>query len=155
MVDLLSDEFEFYIITSDRDYGASKPYKGVKLDQWCSVGKAQVFYASDAILLIAGKDVGEKTKLENLGKENNFSNPITPNNPQILADRILELIENESLRLQLGSAMRTRIENVFAIDKIAEVYKRAYELIISGHNEQIGLINPDLFGKTGNELCAD
>jgi len=46
MVDLLSDEFEFYIITSDRDYGASEPYKDVKLDQWCTVGKAHVFYAS-------------------------------------------------------------------------------------------------------------
>ena len=50
MVELLSDEFEFHIITSDLDFGAGEPYKEVKLDQWNRVGKAQVFYTSAATL---------------------------------------------------------------------------------------------------------
>ncbi|MDD5112519.1 MAG: glycosyltransferase [Methylobacter sp.] len=52
MVDLLSDEFVFYIITAGHDYGASKPYHEIKLDKWHRVGKAHVFYASDAMLLL-------------------------------------------------------------------------------------------------------
>lgn len=52
MVDLLSDEFVFYIITAGHDYGASKPYHEIKLDKWHRVGKAHVFYASDAMLVL-------------------------------------------------------------------------------------------------------
>ena len=50
MVELLSDEFDFYIITSDHDCGASEPYQSVKLDQWNIVGNAQVFYVSNTTL---------------------------------------------------------------------------------------------------------
>jgi glycosyltransferase involved in cell wall biosynthesis len=61
-----------------------------------------------------------------------------------LTDRLLELIEDETLRLRLGAAMHERIESVFAIDRIAAVYEQAYELILSGRREQIGEINPPL-----------
>jgi len=50
MVDLLSDEFDFYIITSDRDYGAKNPYSDVNIDEWNTVGNAKVFYASEKYL---------------------------------------------------------------------------------------------------------
>jgi glycosyltransferase involved in cell wall biosynthesis len=46
MVDRLGDEFEFKIITMDRDYGDTEPYPDVKLDGWNRVGKADVFYMS-------------------------------------------------------------------------------------------------------------
>jgi glycosyltransferase involved in cell wall biosynthesis len=65
-----------------------------------------------------------------------------------LADRLLELIEDETLRLRQGAAMRERIESVFAIDRIAAVYEEAYELILSGRREQIGHINPALFNRS-------
>jgi glycosyltransferase involved in cell wall biosynthesis len=64
-----------------------------------------------------------------------------------LADRLLELIQDETLRLRLGVAMRERIESVFAIDRIAAVYEQAYELILSGRREQIGHINLALFNR--------
>ena len=50
MVDLLSDEFDFLIITSDRDYGAKNPYSDVNIDEWNTVGNARVFYASEKYL---------------------------------------------------------------------------------------------------------
>jgi glycosyltransferase involved in cell wall biosynthesis len=69
-----------------------------------------------------------------------------------LADRLLELIEDETLRLRLGAAMRERIESVFAIDRIAAVYEQAYQLILSGRREQIGqIINPALFTEANQQ----
>jgi len=41
MVDRLGDEFEFRIITMDRDLGDVKPYENVKVDSWNAVGKEQ------------------------------------------------------------------------------------------------------------------
>ncbi|NCB25252.1 MAG: glycosyltransferase [Bacteroidia bacterium] len=46
MVDQLGDDFEFRIITRDRDMLDTSPYESVSVDQWNSVGKASVFYAS-------------------------------------------------------------------------------------------------------------
>jgi len=46
MVDRLGDEFQFKIITADRDFDDMKPYPGIKLDGWNRVGKADVFYMS-------------------------------------------------------------------------------------------------------------
>jgi glycosyltransferase involved in cell wall biosynthesis len=44
MVDTLSDEFEFWIVTRDRDLGDAMPYPGVLRGQWNKVGPAYVFY---------------------------------------------------------------------------------------------------------------
>ncbi len=44
MVESLSDDFRFYIVTRDRDLGASTPYTSVNIGKWNTVGKAQVFY---------------------------------------------------------------------------------------------------------------
>lgn len=46
MVDQLSDELDFRIITSDRDVLDGTAYPGVTVDGWNQVGKAQVYYAS-------------------------------------------------------------------------------------------------------------
>jgi glycosyltransferase involved in cell wall biosynthesis len=70
---------------------------------------------------------------------------IPPGNRSALADRLLELIGDEALRLRLGAAMRRRIETIFAIDRVAATYEHAYELILSGRREQVGAINPALF----------
>ncbi len=47
LVELLGDEFAFYVFTRDRDSTDAKPYAGVPLDRWVSVGRAQVLYTSD------------------------------------------------------------------------------------------------------------
>ena len=46
LVESLGDEFDFRIITSDRDLGEKKPYSSVKINEFNEVGKAKVFYAS-------------------------------------------------------------------------------------------------------------
>lgn len=46
MVDRLGDEFEFKIVTSDRDSKDTKPYPGITVDDWNNVGKGKVFYIS-------------------------------------------------------------------------------------------------------------
>lgn len=46
LVDQLGHELKFYIVTSDRDLGDQYPYPGIKLNEWCSIGNAEVFYLS-------------------------------------------------------------------------------------------------------------
>ena len=43
-VDHLCDEFEFKIVTRDRDVGDDKPYSDIKINQWQQVGNAMVYY---------------------------------------------------------------------------------------------------------------
>lgn len=57
MVEHLSDECEFYIVTRDRDINDDKPYATVRVDEWNTVGAARVFYASPLIKSI-GKIFG-------------------------------------------------------------------------------------------------
>lgn len=44
MVERLSDTFEFWIVASDRDLGATSPYAGVRYGEWIPTGKALVQY---------------------------------------------------------------------------------------------------------------
>jgi glycosyltransferase involved in cell wall biosynthesis len=46
VVEALGDEFEFRIVTSDRDLLDQVPYPGISADTWSQVGKAWVYYAS-------------------------------------------------------------------------------------------------------------
>lgn len=46
MVDRLGDEFQFKIVTSDRDFDDTESYSEIKVDGWNRVGKAEVFYMS-------------------------------------------------------------------------------------------------------------
>jgi len=82
---------------------------------------------------------------------------VPPDDRQALSDRLLELIEDESLRIRVGAAMRARIEGLFAIDRVAATYEQAYELMLSGRCEQIGQINSALFDEheTRRPACAE
>jgi hypothetical protein len=46
MVEALGDEFEFRIVTSDRDSLDVAPYYGITSDAWMCVHKAWVYYVS-------------------------------------------------------------------------------------------------------------
>jgi len=46
VVEALGDEFEFRIVTSDRDLLDEVPYPGITTDTWIQMGKAWVYYAS-------------------------------------------------------------------------------------------------------------
>lgn len=43
-VDHLCDEYEFWIVTRDRDSGEDKSYADINLNQWQQVGNAKVYY---------------------------------------------------------------------------------------------------------------
>ena len=49
LVSHLGDEFNFYIITSDRDLGDEQPYPSIKLNQWNTQDNASVYYLNKAI----------------------------------------------------------------------------------------------------------
>ena len=42
LVEYLGDEFQFKVITRDRDFGDSKPYAGVEINKWQKVGRTEV-----------------------------------------------------------------------------------------------------------------
>jgi glycosyltransferase involved in cell wall biosynthesis len=46
MVDHLSDDFDFWIVTQDRDLGDTAPYPNIQPNQWQEVGGAMVYYLS-------------------------------------------------------------------------------------------------------------
>lgn len=52
MVEQISDDFEFWIITLDRDLGDSCSYQNTKLNEWVEVNGARVFYATSDRLTI-------------------------------------------------------------------------------------------------------
>lgn len=47
LVKALSEEYDFYIVTSNRDMGVNEPYKNVDTDQWNVSGAVKIFYSSD------------------------------------------------------------------------------------------------------------
>ena len=46
LIDHLADEFEFYIVTSDRDLGDQVPYENVLINDWIEKSKYHVIYLS-------------------------------------------------------------------------------------------------------------
>lgn len=51
LVASLGDDFDFYIITSDRDLGEKNAYSKILLNEWNLVGKAKVYYTKPNISL--------------------------------------------------------------------------------------------------------
>lgn len=54
MVERLSDDFVFRIVTLDRDLHDQHAYQNVEVDAWNTVGKAQVFYVSPSMRTLWG-----------------------------------------------------------------------------------------------------
>jgi glycosyltransferase involved in cell wall biosynthesis len=46
LIKCLGGEFDFKVITRDRDYGDSSPYQDIKINKWQVVGNANVLYLS-------------------------------------------------------------------------------------------------------------
>ena len=44
LTELLGDEIQFYIITSDRDLNENSPLEGLKYNEWVDQGKVKVRY---------------------------------------------------------------------------------------------------------------
>ncbi len=54
MVSQLGGEFDFLIVTKDRDLSDKVPYSNIMIDQWNIVGQAKVFYASPSTFSLLG-----------------------------------------------------------------------------------------------------
>lgn len=54
MVDRLSGDFKFRIVTGDRDLGDDRPFEGIQLNRWTRVGEADVLYASGGLQTATG-----------------------------------------------------------------------------------------------------
>lgn len=54
LVDWLGDEFEFYILTRDRDLGDETAYPDIQVNTWTQVRKAHVYYATPDKLTTSG-----------------------------------------------------------------------------------------------------
>ena len=51
IIKTLSNDFNFWIFTSDRDLGDSEPYKNIKRDSWINLGNSvSIWYASPEFL---------------------------------------------------------------------------------------------------------
>lgn len=46
MIENLSNKFEFYVLTADRDFKSKVQYENIKINDWNQVGVANVFYMS-------------------------------------------------------------------------------------------------------------
>jgi glycosyltransferase involved in cell wall biosynthesis len=44
IVEHLGDEFDIFIVTSDRDFGSQMPFPGIRTGQWVARGRAHVMY---------------------------------------------------------------------------------------------------------------
>ena len=49
LVDMLTGQIRFFVVTSDRDLGDATTYSDIEPDCWLQVGEAQVYYASPGI----------------------------------------------------------------------------------------------------------
>ena len=46
MIENMANEYQFYVLTGDRDFKSDEPYENIKINQWNRVGAAKVFYMS-------------------------------------------------------------------------------------------------------------
>jgi len=49
IVEMLGDDFSFYVVTSAKDLGELQRYEGIKLGEWVKVGKGHVFYTDSGL----------------------------------------------------------------------------------------------------------
>jgi glycosyltransferase involved in cell wall biosynthesis len=70
----LSEDVDFYLVTSNRDVGDKKPYKGINTNTWTAVGKVSVFYINGSYLKkSAFNEILEKVKPDTIYLNSLFS----------------------------------------------------------------------------------
>jgi len=70
----LGDQFNFKIVSRDRDLGDERPYSDIKTDAWQSLGKCEVYYCSpQALAFLAVREIIASTKHDVLYLNSCFS----------------------------------------------------------------------------------
>lgn len=90
MIENLGDQFEFYVLTADRDFKSEIPYENINVNEWNQVGSAKVFYMSPDKQTLSGfKKILNETEFDVLYL-NGFFSPIFTIKPLLLR-RFLQL----------------------------------------------------------------
>lgn len=76
-IEHLGDEFEFKIVTRDRDLGDDRPYRNIVPDQWQRVGHSDVFYLSPRSASLASIRHLVKQTPHQMLYLNSFFDPLT------------------------------------------------------------------------------
>lgn len=77
IVDQLSDQFEFSILTRDRDIADSTPYTEVVINSWTQLGKAMVYHASADFLSLGNIQRVIREVSPDIIYLNSFFSPLT------------------------------------------------------------------------------
>ena len=174
MVEQLGDNFNFKIITSDRDSGDSQAYWNINADTWNTVGKAQVYYCSPSRQTFKNiKELVNKTNHDILYLNSFFNNIYTiiplllrkfgfiPRKPLIIAPRgefspgALELKKvKKTLYINLVKSLNL-YKNV--VWQASSKYEREDIRSVMGENNTI-LIAPNIpapltLKNTNNSVC--
>lgn len=84
LIEALGGEFHFLVITRDRDLSDTQAYTGVRLNDWNTVGPAQVYYASPDTLTWRGlRQLLSRTRFDVLYL-NSFFSPVMTILPLVL-----------------------------------------------------------------------
>jgi glycosyltransferase involved in cell wall biosynthesis len=75
--DNLCEEFEFWIVTRDRDLGDKKPYTGIVSDVWQQVGNAMVYYLSPNACSLGGLNRLIRSTQHDVIYLNSYFEPLT------------------------------------------------------------------------------
>lgn len=149
-------ESELQELAASLDLGESVQFTGFSQDVPSELANADVFvlpsYAegnSNAILeamraglpIVATNVGGAAIQVGSAGAR--FL--VAPGARAALADRLLQLIDDDALRQRVGAAMRGRIEKSFTMERVATTYEQAFDLIVQGRAEQVCRLNPGLF----------
>ena len=97
LVENLNDEFDFYVLCSDRDYKEEKPYESIKVNKWNQVGNAKVYYMSPDKQTLKGFEEILNELEYDIVYLNGFFSPIFTIKPLIL--RKLGRIKNKKIIL--------------------------------------------------------
>ena len=130
MVSHFRGEFEFLIVTRDRDFLDTVPYDNVFIDQWNTVGQAKVFYASPATFSFLGVMRLLNETPHDLLYLNSFFSPVTTILPLII--RRLGLYGNKPVILaprgefSVGAlALKATKKKIYiAIIKMTGIYRQ-------------------------------
>lgn len=96
-VDHLGGEFDFKILTSDRDLGEDKPYPGIRSGQWQRVGGAMVYYLPPKSCTIRGISKVISDTSHDILYLNGFFDPVVT--MKILMGRMFRLLPDKPVIL--------------------------------------------------------
>jgi glycosyltransferase involved in cell wall biosynthesis len=117
LVETLGDDFEFKIVTRDRDSGDQVPYNSVKVNDWNQQGKASVYYvASEDLGYNTFKDIISNTPHDILYLNSFFDPQLT----------LFPLLVRKRLKLKTPTILAPRGEFAPAALKIKNLKKEVF-----------------------------